>query len=314
MTKLIPNVKNNKSYIYTITIASMLFWGMAFIWMKIVLQYYQPITVATLRIFLSSIFLLFYIKLFKKSQKIDKSDYKIFLISAFFNPFIYFLLESYGIKYVSPTISAVILATIPLFSPLVASFPVKEKLSFLSIFGIIISFFGILIMLVNKDLSLRADPIGVLILFLAVASALVYSVLLVKLTRKYSSVNIITYQNTIGIFYFLPLFFYFDFNSFINVKPNFELVSSLVFLSILCSSLAFIFYATSIKNLGISKTNIFTNLIPVFAAIFSYFILAEIFPFSKILGIIIVIVGVFVSQIKRKKPQKHDYEIRNYKL
>lgn len=283
----------------------MLFWGMAFIWMKIVLQYYQPITVATLRIFLSSIFLLFYIKLFKKSQKIDKSDYKIFLISAFFNPFIYFLLESYGIKYVSPTISAVIIATIPLFSPLVAYFSVKEKLSFLSIFGIIISFFGILIMLVNKDLSLRADPIGVLILFLAVASALVYSVLLVKLTRKYSSVNIITYQNTIGIFYFLPLFFYFDFNSFINVKPNFELVSSLVFLSILCSSLAFIFYATSIKNLGISKTNIFTNLIPVFAAIFSYFILAEIFPFSKILGIIIVIAGVFVSQIKRKKPQIH---------
>ena len=283
----------------------MLFWGMAFIWMKIVLQYYQPITVATLRIFLSSIFLLFYIKLFKKSQKIDKSDYKIFLISAFFNPFIYFLLESYGIKYVSPTISAVIIATIPLFSPLVAYFSVKEKLSFLSIFGIIISFFGILIMLVNKDLSLRADPIGVLILFLAVASALVYSVLLVKLTRKYSSVNIITYQNTIGIFYFLPLFFYFDFNSFINVKPNFELVSSLVFLSILCSSLAFIFYATSIKNLGISKTNIFTNLIPVFAAIFSYFILAEYFSLSKILGIIIVIAGVFVSQIKRKKPQIH---------
>ena len=280
---------------------------MAFIWMKIVLQYYQPITVATLRIFLSSIFLFFYIKLFKKCQKIDKSDYKLFLISAFFNPFIYFLLESYGIKYVSSTISAVIIATIPLFSPLVAYFSVKEKLSLLNIFGIIVSFFGILIMLVNKDLSLRADPIGVLILFLAVASALIYTVLLVKLTRKYSSVNIITYQNIIGIFYFLPLFFYFDFNNFISVKPNFELISSLVFLSILCSSLAFIFYATSIKNLGISKTNVFTNFIPVFAAIFSYFILAEVFTFSKILGIVIVIVGVFVSQIKKyKKPQRND--------
>lgn len=81
----------------------MLFWGMAFIWMRIVLEYYQPITVVSLRIAFSSIFLLFYIKLFKKSQKIDKSDYKLFLISAFFNPFIYFLLESYGLKYVSST-------------------------------------------------------------------------------------------------------------------------------------------------------------------------------------------------------------------
>ncbi len=282
----------------------MVFWGMAFIWMKIVLQYYQPITVATLRIILSSVFLLSYIKLFKKSQKIDRSDYKLFFISALFNPFLYFLLESYGINYVSSTISAVIIATIPLFSPLVAYFSVKEKLSFLNFSGIIISFFGIIIMLVNKDLSLKADPKGILFLFLAVASALVYAVLLVKLTRKYSSVNIITYQNLIGSIYFLPLFFYFDFDSFINVIPNFELISSLIFLSVLCSSLAFIFYATSIKHLGISKTNIFTNLIPIFTAIFSYFILAEYFTYGKILGIIIVISGVFVTQINKINNKK----------
>lgn len=279
----------------------MLFWGMAFIWTRIVLDYYEPITIATIRITFSAIFLLSFIKLFKKSQKIEKSDYKLFLISAFFNPFIYFLLESYGVKYVSSTISAVIIATIPLFSPVVAYFSVKEKLSLVNVFGIIISFFGILIMLINKDLSLKADPIGILFLFLAVASALVYTVLLLKLTRKYNSVNIVCYQNLIGAFYFLPLFFYFDFDSFISVRPDFKVITSLVFLSVLCSSLAFIFYAISIKNLGISKTNIFTNLIPIFTAIFSYFILAEFFNFSKILGIIIVIFGVFVSQINRKK-------------
>jgi len=278
----------------------MLFWGMAFIWTRIVLEYYEPITVATIRVSLSAIFLLSFIKLFKKSQKIEKSDYKLFIISAFFNPFIYFLLESHGIKYVSSTISAVIIATIPLFSPIVAYFSVKEKLSLVNIFGIIISFFGIIIMLVNKDLSLKADPKGILFLFLAVASALVYTVLLLKLTRKYDSVNIICYQNLIGAVFLLPLFFYFDFGSFIEVKPNFKLISSLVFLSIFCSSLAFIFYATSVKNLGISKTNIFTNFIPIFTAIFSYFILAEYFNFNKILGIIIVIAGVFVSQINNK--------------
>jgi len=278
----------------------MLFWGMAFIWTRIVLEYYEPITVATIRVSLSAIFLLSFIKLFKKSQKIEKSDYKLFIISAFFNPFIYFLLESHGIKYVSSTISAVIIATIPLFSPIVAYFSVKEKLSLVNIFGIFISFFGIIIMLVNKDLSLKADPKGILFLFLAVASALVYTVLLLKLTRKYDSVNIICYQNLIGAVFLLPLFFYFDFGSFIEVKPNFKLISSLVFLSIFCSSLAFIFYATSVKNLGISKTNIFTNFIPIFTAIFSYFILAEYFNFNKILGIIIVIAGVFVSQINNK--------------
>jgi drug/metabolite transporter (DMT)-like permease len=53
--------------------------------------------------------------------------------------------------------------------------------------------------------------------------------------------------------------------------------------------------------LGISKANIFSNLIPVFTAIFSFFILAEHFTVQKLVGMLLVVFGVYISEINGKK-------------
>src|SRR5674476_1570261 len=100
---------------------------------------------------------------------------QMFLISALFNPFLYFLGENFGLKNSSATISAVIIATIPVFSPIAAFFFLKERLSMLNIGGMVISFAGVLVMLVNKDLSLNAAPLGLVCLGFAVVAAIVYS-------------------------------------------------------------------------------------------------------------------------------------------
>ena len=78
-----------------------------------------------------------------------------------------------------------------------------------------------------------------------------------------------------------------------------ELIGSLLALAVLCSSLAFVFFAMATKEIGVSKTGMLTNLIPVFTAVFSYIILNEYFSINKIAGMIIVIVGLFISQIKK---------------
>ncbi len=286
--------------IYPIIMLSMIFWGMSFVWSSIVFKYYNPITTIFLRLVISTALLVSFVFLTKQFEKLKKEDRGLFLISALFNPFFYFLGENFGLKNSSPTISAVIIATIPLFSPVVAFFALKEKLSTLSIAGIFISFFGVGIMLINPDLSLNASPSGIVFLLWAVFSAVIYSVFLKKLTLKYTSLTIITYQNAIGIFYFLPLFLIFDFDHFLSVRPNFELVSSLLQLSLFASSLAFIFFTMAVKELGVSRTNVFSNLIPVFTAIFSAIFIAENFSATKITGMAIVILGVMIAQFKRR--------------
>jgi len=276
----------------------MVFWGMSFVWSKIVLGYYEPITIVLIRLILSSVLLFSGLALFGRLKKLSISDLKLFLLSALFNPFLYFLGENYGLKYSSPTITSVIIATIPVFTPVVAFFTFREKLSLLNIFGLIVSFFGVLFMLLGEDYTLNVSPVGVAWLSLAVITAVFYSVLLKKLAAKYDAFLIIAYQNLFGALYFLPLFFIFDFHHFITVQLTTELISSLLLLAFFASSLAFVFFTISSREIGISKTNLFTNLIPVFTAIFSFIILGELFEMQKILGMMVVITGVVMSQIK----------------
>jgi drug/metabolite transporter (DMT)-like permease len=287
--------------IYPIIILSMIFWGMSFVWTSIVFKYYNPITTIFIRLVLSTVILSLFIYFTGQFESLKKEDRKLFLLSSLFNPFLYFLGENFGLQQTSPTISAVIIAMIPLFAPLAAFLLLKERISWLNISGIIISFFGIAIMLVNPDLSLNASPTGVLLLLCAVAAAVIYSVFLKKLTQKYSSLTIITYQNALGVMYFLPLFLFFDYDHFITVVPTRELISSLLQLSVFASSLAFIFFTMTVKELGVSRTNVFSNLIPVFTAIFSAIFINEIFTANKIAGMAIVILGVMISQIRKRQ-------------
>ena len=291
----------NKGIIYIVALLAMLFWGMSFVWTTVVLKYYDPISTIFLRLVLSTIILFSGLALFKKLEKINKEDYKLFLISALFNPFFYFLGENFGLKYSTPTIASVLIATIPLFVPVAAYFMLKERVSRMSIIGILISFLGIIVMLVNRDLSLNTSPLGAGLLGIAVASAVFYTILIKKLSPKYSAFTIIAVQNLIGIIYFLPLFLIFGLNKFVQVKPNFELISSLFALAFFCSTLAFVFFTISIKNIGVSRTSVFGNLIPVFTAIFSFIILTEQFNLNKIVGMGIVMVGVIIAQMHRKR-------------
>ena len=277
----------------------MLFWGLSFVWFKIVIEYYEPITIIFLRLVISGSLLLLFLFISGKFERIRRKDIKWFLALAFTQPFCYFMGESFGLKLVSSTIASVIISTIPVFSPLIAYYTIKEKFSGYSLAGILISFAGILVMIMRKDLTLNAAPAGIGLLFFAVFSALFYAVIIRKFSFSYTPLTIITAQNVIGMFYFLPLFLILDFKQFITVHPTFELVSALLQLSIFASIFAYMLYISVLREFGVTRANVFTNLIPIFTAIASWIILGEVLTIPKISGMIIVIFGVIVSQWKQ---------------
>jgi len=286
--------------VYFYPLAAMVFWGLSFIWSSLLLKSYQPVTLIFIRLIISSVLLFSLIFLLGKNEKVERKDYKLILLSALFNPFLYFLGENYGLKYSSPTIAAVIIATIPVFSPVIGYISFREKLTPINFVGIAVSFAGVILMLITRDLSLAADIKGVIFLFGAVFAALLYTVTLRKLTMKYSALMLVASQNLIGIFLFLPFFLLFEAKSAIAVPLTREIVTSMLLLAVLASSVSFVFFAHSVKLLGISKSNIFSNLIPVFTAIFSYLLISESFTFQKIAGIALVIGGVYLSERTRR--------------
>jgi drug/metabolite transporter (DMT)-like permease len=153
----------------------------------------------------------------------------------------------------------------------------------------------------NKDLSFAASPLGIGFLMIAVASVMGYSYILQGLTKKYNAYTIISAQNVIGIVYFLPLLILFDFDILRTVQINSELVINITALAIFASALAFFLFTIGTKHIGVTKASIFTYLIPIITAFLSYHMGHEEFTPLKIAGIAVVIMGLSLSQLRLKK-------------
>jgi drug/metabolite transporter (DMT)-like permease len=286
---------------YISIILAMTFWSLTYVWYKMVYEAYNPITTVLMRLILSSIILVLLMYPLNKLQKIQLKDLKYFVLVTFFQPFLYFLCESFGVKLVSSTLSAVIISTIPLFSPFATAYFFKERITKLNFTGIVVSIIGVALVIFSRQegVDIKVNPIGILLLFLAVAAGIGYSIVIKKLSGKYNSISIVTYHNIIGIFFFAPLFFIFEYEHFISVGYVKEAVIPMIELAFFGSSFAFIFFTFSIKKIGVTKSNAFTNAIPVLTAIFAFFMLGETLTVIKMGGIGLVITGLFMSQVRR---------------
>jgi len=286
----------NRSSTYLMLIVAMVFWGMSFIWYKQAYPEFKPITVILFRLLLSFPLLIGFSKLIKRLNKLKRKDIKLFLLIALFEPFLYFIGESHGLLYVSSTLASVLIATVPLFAPFFGYYFYKEKLSVNNYLGILISFAGV-VTIVYVDGKLGNAPwYGILLIMLAVLSTQGYAIVLKKLLENYNALTIVSYQNLIGTFYFIPVFMAFDFKGFIDSTYTWKDFMPVFYLSFFASTVAFIFFVQGIKKLGISKAIVFTNFIPIVTAILAIPLLGENLTFVKLLGILITISGLLFSQ------------------
>lgn len=287
--------------VYTGLFFTMLFWGLSFVWYKQVFIYYGPITTILLRLVISTLFLWIFAFALKEVKRINRKSFIKLMVTAFFQPFLYFFGESQGVNLVSSTLSSVIVATIPVFTAAAGILFLKEKLKPLNIIGFAVSLTGVFMLILDKNFTLDAPLQGLVFLFIAVIAAVGYSLMIRNLSLDHSPFMIVTYQNLFGIFYFLPFFLLWEYNDFLKVGFAGEAMVPLFQLAVFASTLAFIFFTYGIKHIGVAKASVFTNLIPVVTAISAFFIINEPLYFKELVGIFIVISGLFISQARPRK-------------
>ena len=294
---------------YTALIFSMIFWSFSFVWFKIANRSYNPITIVFIRLCIAAVFLSTFLWLTKGFTPIKKGDKKYFLLLAFFEPFLYFLGESFGLTYVSSTVGSVIISTIPVFAVIFAWIFYRERLGAINYAGVILSFIGVIIFITNSSGSVAMSLKGLTLMLMAVMAAVGYNLMLHKLASKYNPVLIVNIQNVIGVVLFLPLFLIFDLNKLIKTGFVAGSFSSIILLAIFASSGAFVLFAYSVKYIGISRANVFSNLIPVLTAVFAFFMVGEKLNLRNVIGMAVVIAGLFLSQAGSGKSAVTDVDL-----
>ena len=299
-----PMVQPSKTLIYIASLFAIILWGMSYIWTDQLLAQGIPIFYFVfVRIFMAGVVLFLFNTAYARIKRMQKQDIGKFFLLAFFEPFIYFICETYGLKLTgSPTLSAMVIATIPLFSIGAGVFFFKEKINAINIGGILLSLVGIVLVATGKGELGRHFIWGVVLLAIAVIAEVGHASITKSLAGNYPSQTIVMYQFLIGSIYLFPLFLWKGLDGFsLEVYFDGDVWYPIICLAILCSSLAFSLWVSTIKNLGVAKSSIFSALIPVAAALIAWAIGHETLNQRQWLGIAYSTVGVILSQYTSKK-------------
>ena len=293
-----------KSIVYPLLALAAIIWGVSFIMTKELFVSEPHITVLiilTFRLLLASVVTIPFLFLTKRLERIRKGDLKWFLLLALCEPFIYSICETSGVQLVSGSMASIIVATIPLFVPFGMAAVYRERLQGTTLVGIAMSLIGLAVMLLwGGEGNLDANPAGLAWLFGAVLIAVVFTILLVKLVGRYKPFTITAYQNLIGCFYFIPFMLLADGGNLPLLSYSPKMLVLLLVLGVFCSTLAYVFYNVGVARLGATAACIFTNVIPVFSLVAALLIGQEQLSWSKPLGMVIVVAGVILAQLKPK--------------
>lgn len=280
-------------------LVTVFFWGMSFLWSDQVLDLGVPVfTFIFIRMVIAATALTLFSLLTGKFQRIRKGDFKWFAAMTAFEPFLYFLGETFGLKITgSPTLCSVIIATIPVFSLVVGWIVFREKLSALNRAGIFLAVAGVIFFIILGG-SLHTDYLyGIAILVLAVIGSTGYTAICKKLGNKgYNAFSIVAWQFILAIGFFLIPFLIWGVPVWKPEYLSWKVLRPITELAVLCSGVAFVIYAACVDRIGMTRTVVFLPLVAIVSAVAASLLGQDEIRPLQFVGIALAMAGVAMAQ------------------
>ena len=177
-----------------------------------------------------------------------------------------------------------------------------EKTNGFQILGLIISVCGILAIVtklnLNILLSLNFNK-GDLIMIGGVITWGVYSTLLKKKRFTLPLLTLVHVICTFGLIIVFPQFLY-EYSNGQSINFDFNMIYTLIFLALFPSIGSYYCWAGAVSIIGANRAGIFLSLIPLFSTIMAIFVYNEQFKLFHLIGAILIILGLFLSNMKVK--------------
>ncbi len=284
-------------------IVAVLIWGSAFVATKVALE---EMPVNSLIFYRFALALVFFIPVLGivGFPKYEIRDHLTIAVSAVFEPFLYYIFETNGLRYTSASEASVIVALIPIVVVLVSSIKARVVPKKSSIFGVFFSFFGVFIIFFEGvSFSNLVDHhfYGNMMILFAVISSAFYMTLIGNLGSKYSPIHITCTQMFYGTLLLIPMCFHGD-NCMIVNSITTKGLASLLFLAIFATNCAFLCYNYALSLVSSANAAVFINGVPVVTLIVASFFLNETLSRAKGLGCMIVVFSVWFTLFSNKSP------------
>jgi len=274
------------------------FWGGNFVVGKVVVQFIQPFMMSMSRwaIALSLLIPLLYRQGWPE-RKTWINHWKSFLFMGITGVFGFNTLVYFAVKYTTSVNAALVNSLTPVVIVILSGVFLSEKLTVKQLMGVFFSFVGVVIVVSQGDigtfLQLQWNT-GDMIMVIAVLFWGIYSILMKRVTVTIDSLTATTFSAIIGWLLLIP-FAIWEVMQTNHLQWNITSITGLLYIGVFASVLAFLGWNEGVIQLGPGKASVFINLIPVFAAIFSFIFLHEGLSLYQLLGGGFVITGVLIT-------------------
>jgi drug/metabolite transporter (DMT)-like permease len=300
-------MENKKIYIFMVL--ATICWAGAFIAGKYTVPYIPVFTLTFLRFFFAVIPMYIVMRISNHPYRFKKNHLRTFIATGIIGMVGYHILFFSSLKYTTAINSSIIAAMNPIVTIVLAYLFLKQKLSRLQLFGVILSFIGVFLTITDADpdiiMNLTLNK-GDLIMFSATVCWAIYGIISSRATQPKQNAedNItpiaLTFYSFVVCLIFLIPFVIYERPHQILPDLSIEVWTAVIYMSIFPSVIGYLIQQLAIKEIGPGRTSVFVNLVPVFSVILAVVILNEILNPIKILTGGLIIFGVIISQRERR--------------
>ncbi|MBJ8030743.1 DMT family transporter [Bacillus cereus group sp. N21] len=279
-------------YVFLLLLTSLL-WGGNFVVGKSLVGHASPMTLTSLRWIIAIVCLLPIVWFKEKKLFPPRAAILPLLLMGITGVVLFNIFQFLALEETSATnvglISTLNAISIALFSSLF----LKEKINILQILSMILSFFGVILVLSKGNIALLFSlhfNSGDLWMMAAVCIWGIYSVCSKWATKTTTPMMATLYSGVFGVIILLP----FNIPNFTVSHINASFITSILYTGLISTVVCMVFWNIGVQKLGATTSGIFLNFNPIFTAVLAFLFLGEELTWIQIFGTIIVVTGCYL--------------------
>lgn len=295
---------NHHKGVYVQLVLAVVMWGSTASAAKIVLTQIHPITTSLIRFSVMTLIMFIYLGLFKKFTWPKRSDLPAFFAMGFTGVFLHNVFFLAGVKFSTATNATLINAIYPGMTAIFLFFLYKEILQKVKVIGILLSLLGVVVVVAKGSLAVilgLSFNLGDIFLLLTAITWPLYTIINRRLAGSYSPIVITAYSGLIGSILFLPTALILEPFPIRLTNISSAVLFNLIYITVFTGVLSYIWWNQGVIKLGSNRAAVFMNIVPLAGIIFAVFLLGEHIVVSQIVGGVLIIGGIILANLSRKK-------------
>ena len=276
-------------------------WSSAFTSAKILVTAASPLMVLSLRFFISGLLGIALARVLGQKIKLNKGEWTVVVIIGISQNAIYLAFNFIAMQWIEASLAAIIASLLPLVVAAVCWIFMGEKTGLKGMLGLTVGFGGVLVIMLDK-LSSSNAYLGMTLCLIAVAAlagATLYVGRMMSLNKNV--VMIVGLQMLVGSITLFPFSLIFE---TWNIELSTSFVLAFLYTTLVPGLFGTLIWFFLVRRIGPVKAATFHFLNPFFGVLVAAFILSEPLSISDGIGVTIIMAGILLVQLSRKKLAK----------